>query len=206
MSRKIVVYILTICVLISCANSASVYANTDVSEEYEYVQDVIPQYLAANNLLGEKELYLSARRIIYNLDTGEEEKAYYFVLNSEKIVGELIVQKIDGTYYSSYRNGCREIVNRLYQEEEKFVLGNRGADLILCTKDKAYILKSSGDSVDNELPAFEAEELRRAIPAMKEWLSEVTWSDSTDLANSVPKVITRTTIYTVYGQPPYVKN
>lgn len=210
-SMKKAIFLSLVLIILCCTNKIYMQAcekaeQETVLEEYDYVRDIIPQYLTANDLYGNEELYLSARRVIYNWDTGTEEKACYYVFTTERIVGELVVQRIDGLYYSSFKNGCREIINDLYREERKFVLGNKDGNLILCTEEQVFVLESAGISGGDEFKNTDIAETGISEPLLEKQLCKIAKDKGIDLNAGSAKAVPRALIYTPGGQPPFVAN
>lgn len=208
---KKAIFLSLVLIILCCTNKIYMQAcekaeQETVLEEYDYVRDIIPQYLTANDLYGNEELYLSARRVIYNWDTGTEEKACYYVFTTERIVGELVVQRIDGLYYSSFKNGCREIINDLYREERKFVLGNKDGNLILCTEEQVFVLESAGISGGDEFKNTDIAETGISEPLLEKQLCKIAKDKGIDLNAGSAKAVPRALIYTAGGQPPFVAN
>lgn len=203
LSKKIMALMLCTVMLFS----SGVYGvKASGSEMDAYAADIIGDMLMINGCKNLDDITISNGIAITDIENpAQTDKKMYFALDNSEIVGTLIVECIDGEYYSSFNLGAEEEIYDAYSENEAFALFCQDACLIMRTStDNRIIENDSFIELDADSLNYPATTLTRVYEEnahIVSSLEELNNSGTASLLSTSPGAYTVNDVYV-----PFVTN
>ncbi len=111
---------------ISALVSVSVFSCTALAEDFqtldEYVNDVLPTYLEANDFPEGTNYYTSNLIDVINYETGDKYASYIFVFSENEIIGKMQINSSNNGFFSSFDTYIPDAIQEVYDKSEYFTI------------------------------------------------------------------------------------
>lgn len=148
--KKRIWALLLICILFIFDCTGVVYA-VESNNELSYATERVSHFLGKTGYLPTASIMLS-NPIKLNTLEQDNTQNLYFIFDGEKIIGQIIVSNVNGTYYSTFSYTVYSELQYAYEQEKEVILLSTEGCLLAQIDGMTYVLENV-ENKDISLPA-----------------------------------------------------
>ena len=163
--------------------------NVIAAQKYEnaqdtYAKEMVGVYLSRTDYETLEGVSLSEAVNLYDLESGAKYGSEYIAFYDESIVGLLYVANNEGEFYSSWRNGPFEGLQRLVKDSSEFAIGFTDEDGVVAYSNNTIYNMYSGEEICKNTDFYKSIESDKVYPVYDS-LCEYAVTEDAELSSDI---------------------